>query len=120
MHGHYFELGLADALGSVRAEIAALKEREAHLRAAILASPRRETGREFDVFIRRNTSRRLNRAALPDAILSNPRYWIETTTTTFLTRTRATAPVPKMDQAVRPPHAGMREEGEDFDVIEDI
>ena len=119
MDGQYFEFGLADALGSVRAEIAALKTREAQLRAAILAAPRPETGREFEVFIRQSTSRRLNRAALPDAILSDPRYWIETATTTVLTRARS-------DTQVRPGRSGrscrdaLRKEADNFDVIEDM
>jgi len=120
MDGQYFELGLADALGSVRAEIAALKDREQHLRAAILASPRRETGREFDVFIRRTTSRRLNRAALPDAILSDPRYWTETVTETVLTRARNGPPRRSFDQPGPAGHMSRRTEPEDNDVMEDM
>ena len=104
MDGQYFEFGLADALGSVRAEIAALKAREEGVRRAILVSPVRETGREFDVFVRRSTQRRINKDALPAAILNDPRYWTERRTETVITRSKtglgdATTPVGRHNTA---------------------
>ena len=120
MDGQYLDLGLADALGSVRAEIAALKERERQLRAAILASPGTETGREFDVFVRRGTSRRLNRSALPDRILNDPRYWIESVTTTVVTRARDVATSRASGQCGPPAQAALRATAEEGLVIEDM
>lgn len=120
MDGQYFEFGLADALGSVRAEITALKEREAHLRAAILASRSCETGREFEVFIRTGTSRRINRAALPDAVLTDRRFWTETSTTTVITRPRNAPPSAREDRRHVSHLAQPERKEEDFTVIEDI
>jgi hypothetical protein len=117
MDGSFFEYGLADALGSVRAEIAALKAREAELRAAILASPQRETGREFEVFVRRGTSRRINHDALPSDVLHSPEYWTETRTVTVITRprsARARGPV----SAPERPKPGSADASNDFEVIE--
>ncbi|HKK98088.1 MAG TPA: hypothetical protein VJ928_07880 [Marivita sp.] len=88
MDGSFLDYGLADALGSVRAEIAALRAREADLRRAILASRNPENGREFDVFVRRGVSRRINKDALPPDILRTPKYWIETRTSSVVTRPR--------------------------------
>ena len=102
--------GLADALGTIREEIRALKMREAELRKAILAAPlpEAEGGAEFALRIKRGTSRRFNRDALPPDILDDPRYW-----TTQETVTVSTPRVGRVASDSDP-------EEEDFDVIEPL
>ena len=45
--------------------------------------------REFDVFVRRSTHRRINKDALPAAIQNDPRYWTERRTETVIKRSKA-------------------------------
>lgn len=89
---------LADALGAVRAEIKALKAREATLRAALLETrPNGPVeGHRFAVSVRESTRRSIDTNALPDAIQRDDRFWKISTTRTVITKplSRA-APRPK-------------------------
>ena len=70
------DLSLADALADTRAEIVRLKEREAALRAAILARPGCvPSGRWFRVEIVERRSRVFDRALLPEDVATNPAYF---------------------------------------------
>ena len=86
---------LADALGDVRAEIKALKAREAELRQTLLAMRPNGPieGARFDVTIRRCERRLIDKTRLPDFILHDDRYWKRSHTDTVVTRLRR-APSP--------------------------
>lgn len=79
---------LADALGDTRAEIRALRTREAELRKALIdARPNGPvSGQRYSVTIRRGERRVFDRDALPDAILCDPRFWMTRASTTVVTR----------------------------------
>ncbi|SEQ15067.1 hypothetical protein SAMN04488092_104225 [Thalassovita taeanensis] len=72
------EMGLADELAETRAGIARLKEREAALRAAILAQ-RHDVpdGRWSRVEVVERRARVFDKALLPTEIREDPRYWRE-------------------------------------------
>lgn len=105
-------LALADALGEVRAEIRALKAREAQLRQALLdACPNRPvTGRRYEVRLRESTRRTLDRERLPAAILGDEWFWKTSRSQTVVTHARS--PDPGRAEAapgvhgVPPPRAG--------------
>ena len=76
------ELSLADALSEVREEIGRLKQREAALRAAILAKRGQvPPGRWNRVEIVEQRARIFDRALLPRAIASDPAYFRDRVTT---------------------------------------
>lgn len=120
MDGNWQNWGLADALGSIRAEIKVLKAREAELRRAILSAPGSEDGQEFRVIVRRGTARRFNRDALPAHILEDPRYWTERETVTVVTRALEMDTGQSRPPPAGTPRVGLSEKEEEFDVIEDI
>ncbi|MEL7176289.1 MAG: hypothetical protein AAGK28_07175 [Pseudomonadota bacterium] len=84
---HRCSASLADELGAIRAQMRRLKDREAVLRRALL--DRRPNapvaGTQYVVHVRHGTSRRFDRAALPNEILQNPRYWRDVPTKTVVT-----------------------------------
>ncbi|MEL7092970.1 MAG: hypothetical protein AAFN94_14655 [Pseudomonadota bacterium] len=78
MHAH----SLADALSDVRAEIGRLRQREAALRAAILAKRGQvPPGRWNRVEIVEQRARIFDRTLLPREIASNPAYFRDRVTT---------------------------------------
>jgi hypothetical protein len=81
---------LADALGDVRAEIQALKAREATLRQALIeARPNGPiTGERYEVIVRENQRRVFDRDSLPKAILGDHRFWMTRVSKTVVTRPR--------------------------------
>ena len=121
---------LADELGAVRDQMKAPKARDAALRQALLAlCPNGPvTGTRYAVQIVRGSSRRFDRAALPDSILQDPRYWKTVTTnrvTARATREDDASPGPSLSQSswpARSPAApmltGLHTPEERFDVIE--
>ncbi|MCB1328457.1 MAG: hypothetical protein KDK28_02940 [Maritimibacter sp.] len=108
---------LADALGVVRAEIQALKAREAELRAALIAARPNGplTGRHYEVTLRPSRRRLFDRTRLPQEILDDARYWKTSVSQTLVaralsganatggeaagTRGRAAAPVARREAA---------------------
>lgn len=68
----------ADELADLRAEIRRLKDREAALRARLLAAPPADpVGRWARLDIVTERRRHLLTDRLPDAIRDDPRYWAE-------------------------------------------
>ncbi|MEL7212540.1 MAG: hypothetical protein AAGK92_07750 [Pseudomonadota bacterium] len=127
---HRCPASLADELGAIRAHVKALKAREQAVRQALLAArPNgRVTGMRYAVRVVNSTSRRFDRAALPDAILQDPRYWREVCSLTVTAQPldevdgpeanpdhilRATASAPEMQML-----PGLDAPEERFDVIE--
>ena len=81
---------LADELGAVRDRIKSLKAREGALR-RLLSDARANApveGTRYFVTVRHGTARRFDRAALPDAILQDPRYWKQVSTKTVTSTLR--------------------------------
>ncbi len=85
---------LADALGDVRAEIKALKAREAALRQALIeARPNGPiAGRRYEVIVREHQRRVFDRDSLPKAILGDHRFWMTRVSRTVVTRPHASDP----------------------------
>lgn len=79
---------LADELGDVRAEIRALRAREADLRQALIdAHPNGPVaGQRFEVVVREKARRVFDRDSLPGAILGDDRFWMIRTARTVVTR----------------------------------
>ncbi|MBY6151874.1 hypothetical protein KUV47_01515 [Vannielia litorea] len=99
---------LADALGAIRAQMAALKTCEEALRAALIAS--RPTapveGAAFTVTVCHNTRRSLDPTRLPAYIRDDPAFWRESASISVVTTLRARSQVAE------------GEGEEDFEVIE--
>lgn len=91
MTGFQDMTGLADALGDVRGQIRALREREAQLRQAILDARPNGTveGGQYVVELRQQTRRRFDPKFLPDHIRNDPRYWTVTSSAAVITRALA-------------------------------
>ena len=91
---------LADALGTVREKIKALKAREADLRSALLDARLNGpvAGHRFAVSIRESTRRSIDTQALPDSILRDDRFWKTSVTRTVLTRSLAPAAPPPQEE----------------------
>jgi hypothetical protein len=66
---------LADELGHLRAEIKALKIREAELREQLIADGGAPQGEDYQVEVVEQTRRSFDRKALPPEIAEDPRYW---------------------------------------------
>ncbi|MGR3793856.1 hypothetical protein [Vannielia sp. SX4] len=102
---------LADALGAIRAQMAALKTCEEALRAALIAA--RPTGpvegAAFTVTVCQSTRRSLDPTRLPAYIRDDPAFWRESRSTMVVTRAVAVASAQ--------PEAQPDEEDE-FEVIE--
>ena len=80
-------LALADELTEIRAEIARLKLREAHLRRLALTAPDQAlTGRWNRVEVAVRTTRVFDPALLPDDIRKNPNYSREKAVTAVICR----------------------------------
>ena len=79
---------LADALGDIRAEIRALRAREAALRQALIeARPNGPImGQRYEVTVRENQRRVFDRDSLPKAILGDDRFWMTRVSKTVVTR----------------------------------
>lgn len=96
---------LADQLGQVRAEIRALKAREAELRdRALRLRPNGPVeGAEYTLELRHGTRRSLDTKALPPEIRQDPRFWREAATTTVrVTARRAAADAEDDLQLIEP------------------
>ena len=89
------QISLADELANVRAQIGALKVKEAALRAEVLEKRGQvPEGRWARVEIVTQRAWVIDRDALPEAIQADPRYWQERVTTVVKTPpVQALAPV---------------------------
>lgn len=68
-------ISIADELGHLRAEIKALKAREAELRDQLVADGGAPQGQDYQVEVVEQTRRSFDRKALPPEIADDPRYW---------------------------------------------
>ncbi|MEM9850881.1 MAG: hypothetical protein AAF761_02670 [Pseudomonadota bacterium] len=128
---------IADELGDLRTLIRTLKAREAELRRRVIdRRPNDVTaGTKWTLEVRHGTRKSLNRKALPQNILDDPRYWTETATETLICRSVDEAPAAKRRPAqpgrsrdlpaaayptpvARPAIAGCNETEADFEVID--
>lgn len=85
--------GLVDDLGRVRAQLAALRAQEAHLRSVFAQhAPGVLHGTSHDVVVMQDNRRSFDPDALPGHIRNDPRYWRHTDVPVVRTVPRAQLP----------------------------